>query len=414
MPSPRAKKDRTLFYDLIVVGGGLVGSAAHVALGELFARHGLRAALCDQTGEPARANDPRVLALGYGSVAILREWQLWSKLQPYAYPVHAIVVTLSGRRPKSFVLPARAVGRPAWGWTIPHARMHHVLWQRAKTMAAAHAELHVHAPYHVRDLRLVEDGMVLQGESKPDMQGRLILGAEGRGGVLAATMDSGSSQSLPQPRHPIVAVGVTTQKTQPHHGYWYYDLTEAGGILILIPYQSRTKSTAHLSIYLPAPDQTAKLNAMDDVAYAEFLAHSSRGQILALTTKRKTFTLVAHKASTRLKGPLLFVGDAAYQMIPLGAQGYNLSLWTLEELRRGMARRLSSSDGHPLAERAFLRDFIMQTQTRIDERYAAVEYAAVGLTQSSYLARALLATLARWPDLAKHVINLAAAIDLNA
>ena len=156
-------------------------------------------------------------------------------------------------------------------------------------------------------------------------------------------MEDASAQQSGRRAHHIIAVGVTTQRTLPHHGYWFYDLDGSGGVLVLIPYQSLDGAIAHLSIHLPAPKQVEDLTAMDDRAYAQLLAHCSQGQIVALTAKRKSFSLTPRITNTRLKGSLLLLGDAAHQMIPLGAQGYNLSLWTLEELRGGSPNSLRAT-----------------------------------------------------------------------
>ena len=56
----------------------------------------------------------------------------------------------------------------------------------------------------------------------------------------------------------------------------------------------------------------------------------------------------------------------------------------------------------------------MHTQPIIDERYAAVEHAAVGLGQKRSLARALLTAAWIWPDLGGRVLNAAAAIALDS
>ncbi len=102
-------------YDLVIVGGGLVGGSLACTLG----RAGLRVALVEALA-PGYRNQPsydeRVLALSWGSRRILEAVGLWEQLAPGAEPIRCVQV--SDRGHFGFArLDSAEEGVAAWGWS---------------------------------------------------------------------------------------------------------------------------------------------------------------------------------------------------------------------------------------------------------------------------------------------------------
>jgi 2-octaprenyl-6-methoxyphenol hydroxylase len=78
-------------HDILIVGGGPVGAALALALGA----SGLSVLLADASGADLRADDPRTLALAYGSRLILERLGVWDEVTP-ATPIASIHVSHRG------------------------------------------------------------------------------------------------------------------------------------------------------------------------------------------------------------------------------------------------------------------------------------------------------------------------------
>src|SRR5690606_1515036 len=119
-PAPR--------YDVVVVGGGLVGGSVAVGL----ARTGLRVALVE-TAPPVPGTatwDERCIAINQASYRILRELGVWAELSRLAAPITSTHISEQGRFGVARFTAADA-GLDALGYNVPIRRIGEVLWSAA-------------------------------------------------------------------------------------------------------------------------------------------------------------------------------------------------------------------------------------------------------------------------------------------
>ena len=82
-------------YDIVIIGGGLVGTSLALALHPLDLRVALlEAATRDNTPPPV--TDERTLALNWGSRQILEGIGAWYQVEPLATPIHRLHVSDAG------------------------------------------------------------------------------------------------------------------------------------------------------------------------------------------------------------------------------------------------------------------------------------------------------------------------------
>ncbi|MGD8673890.1 MAG: FAD-dependent monooxygenase, partial [Thiogranum sp.] len=82
-------------FDVLIIGGGLVGASLACALGQAGVRTGVVEA-SPLGGDQQSGYDERSIALAQGSQRIFAGLGLWSALQPQACPIHTIHVSDRG------------------------------------------------------------------------------------------------------------------------------------------------------------------------------------------------------------------------------------------------------------------------------------------------------------------------------
>ncbi|NBC49981.1 MAG: 2-octaprenyl-6-methoxyphenyl hydroxylase, partial [Gammaproteobacteria bacterium] len=108
-------------YDLVIIGGGLVGASLAVALAET----GLRIAVVEATeadGPTHPSYDERVIALSRGSARIFEGMGLWDQIAPAAAPIRHVHVSDRGHFGFAH-LDAEDEGVPALGHVAPARAM---------------------------------------------------------------------------------------------------------------------------------------------------------------------------------------------------------------------------------------------------------------------------------------------------
>ena len=130
-------------YDMIIVGGGMVGASLAIAL----AHRGLRLALIEAYTPGAESQpsyDDRAIALAYGTRRIFEATGVWPSLSEVAEPIRDIHV--SDRGHFGFTrLNAADEGVPALGHVVTARELGHVLLDRM----TQDASLEVIAPARV-------------------------------------------------------------------------------------------------------------------------------------------------------------------------------------------------------------------------------------------------------------------------
>ena len=124
----RVPADRVADYDLIIVGGGMVGSSLAIAL----AGRGLRMALVEAHPPGADTQpsyDDRGIALAYGTQRIFEALDVWPQISTFAEPIAEIHVSDRGHFGATR-LYASDEGVPALGQVVTARELGRVLVER--------------------------------------------------------------------------------------------------------------------------------------------------------------------------------------------------------------------------------------------------------------------------------------------
>jgi len=319
--SPESRR-RASLLDVAVVGGGMVGAAAALAL----ARAGFATALLEaRPPAPWHAEDEvdlRVVGLAPSSIGLLDDLDVWASIRGRRAAPYARMHVWDARTGASIGFDATADGRAWLGWIAENSLVQWTLWQALE--AAGVQRL---CPAQVTGYEAREDRVVLELEdAAAGLSARLLVAADGAGSPLRrlAGLDTHGHD---YGQRGVVA-HVTTER--PHqHTAWQRFLP--GGPLALLPL-----ADGRSSIVWSLPEAEAqRVLALDDVAFCAELGVASDfrlGPVLA-TTRRAAFPLKLQLADRYQAERLVLLGDAAHAVHPLAGQGVNLGLRDVSELR---------------------------------------------------------------------------------
>ena len=318
-------------YDVLIAGGGLVGTSLAIALDGA----GLSVALVEAA--PPRADlqpsyDERNLALAGASVNALRALGVLD-VAAVVHPIERIHVSRRGDF-GSVRFYAAELGLPGFGATIPARELGNALLRRLDGCR----DLVRLAPAEVVALEAREQSIEVTlrtaaGERR--VRTRLLVGADGTESFVRRAL------GIDVERHDYGQCAFVTTLTvdKPLGGTAYERFTESGPVALLPLGANR----AGLVLSVPASD-AARIGALDDVDFLAFVRarFGFRAGRFSRPGRRKPYPLARALASRTIAPRAVLIGNAAQTVHPIGAQGFNLGLrdaLTLAELlREGVAR----------------------------------------------------------------------------
>jgi 2-octaprenyl-6-methoxyphenol hydroxylase len=310
-------------FDVVVVGGGLVGCSLACALAPL----GLAVGLVDAgSGPTPLAADPRKLALAAASLNALGRLGVLAHLATPPTPIERLHVSRAGDFGVLDVA-AHDVGRAAFGGVVLAGDLGSALQQavgalpdlmsvRGTATAAGMAD----DGRRMLDVRGgIDDPGTTAAASVQRWRARLVVAADGShsplrvsAGIDVDTHDYGQTLIVTS-----VRMGAATPGTA------YERLTSTGPCALLPMAGGR-----HGALMGVATDEADAVMALDDRAFAEAFQRRAGGRAGAVREvgSRSAWPLRRLVAKALVAERLVLVGNAAQTIHPIGAQGFNLGL----------------------------------------------------------------------------------------
>jgi len=317
MPSRR----RAPALDVAVVGGGMVGAAAALAL----ARAGFSTALLEARAPAAwDANaevDLRVVGLAPSSVMLLDELGVWTSIRDARAGPYSHMHVWDAESGAAIDFDAASEGRDRLGYIVENNLVQWMLWQALEASGVRRL-----CPVAVQGFEAREDRIQLELAGGEMLAAGLLVAADGAASPLRGLAGIGT-RGRDYAQRAVVA-HVATER--PHEDTaWQRFLP--GGPLALLPL-----ADGRSSIVWSLPEAEARrVLALDEQAFLDELGVASDfrlGRIVA-TTPRAAFPLKLQLAERYQAERFVLLGDAAHAVHPLAGQGVNLGLRDVAELR---------------------------------------------------------------------------------
>jgi 2-octaprenyl-6-methoxyphenol hydroxylase len=307
-------------YDIAICGAGPAG----MALAALLARRGVdpaRIALVDAKPLEQAMQDPRTLALSYGSRQILEQAGAWPVR---ATAIHEIHVSRRGQFGRSMITRDEH-GLPALGYVTRYGAI-------VEALGHACAGLGIGAlrPVRVTGREETADGVTLQLEADgaPPRLLRAAIVVQAEGGLFGEQAGKAETRDY---RQTAIIAQVQASAPVAHRAYERFT---AEGPLALLP-----QDDGYALVWCARPASAQALLALDDAAFLARLGATFGERLGTFThaTRRLAFPLGLN-AGAAGSARTVAIGNAAQTLHPVAGQGLNLGLRDAAELARALAR----------------------------------------------------------------------------
>jgi 2-octaprenylphenol hydroxylase len=297
-------------FDVVVIGGGIMGLSTAVAMRQ---RH-FSVALIDTGALDLEAcNKSRVYALNRASQALLQTLGVWPLIEDSSVPYRHMHVWDAATH-AHIDFDARMIGCNQLGVIVDEARIKEYLLAQARVLQVA---LMPHNRIH----SIKQDGMhQLLNTNGTLLRSRLLMVADGAQSATKELLNV-STTSWPYHQHAITAT-VSTEK--PHQNTAYQIFTPHGPLAFL-PLQDVCQCSI---VWSSSINYAQMLMALSDDAFSQQLTQAFEAKLgtVRVQSIRQKFPLHM-RHSTRYSGNnWLILGDAAHTIHPLAGLGLNLGL----------------------------------------------------------------------------------------
>ena len=381
-------------YDIVIIGGGLVGAAMALTLSGVAERFQLQIAILDKAPSPiahsmsphigltapatASILDQRATALALGSRNLLDSIGIWYALTPYTQAIERIDVSDRGHKFGTQML-ASDMDKDALGYVLQNQHLLQVFWQHLQQHCSDNvhfiggaAVTHVDNAYTNSQVQFEQiQNTTKEASGKATkaytLTTQLIIMADG--GKSSLRQQMGIHQF--QQNYEQMALVVNAQMSRPHGGLACERFTSQGPMagLPLLPEtygeavaSITTENAGYMAmVWTQSIERQEEIEAMDDKQLMAELQQQMGyrlGEFQVLGT-RQIYSLALTYAQEQVRQGLAIIGNAAHTLHPIAGQGFNLALRGVFSLAEQITR--ACHEGKAIGDLHYLQRFVEQS-----------------------------------------------------
>jgi len=309
-------------YDVLIVGGGMVGASLACALGN----SPLRVAVIEATPfelDSQPSFDARTVALAWGSRRIFESLDLWSAIVAEGVTaIERIQVSDQGHVGSSH-LDAGAEGVEALGYVAPTRSLGRVL----HGALARYDNIDLLCPATVVHAELKPHRAALQIETADgtrELTARLLVAADGGESRVRRQLGVKTFQ-IDYGQHAVIA---NVRMDRSHGGIAHERFTRYGPMALLPGSDPQGRDDVFALVWTV---DSARLDSVLQLEDSEFLARlqerfSARAGTFVEVGARHAYPLRWMQSREHVRPRLAIIGNAAHSLHPVAGQGFNLGL----------------------------------------------------------------------------------------
>jgi 2-octaprenyl-6-methoxyphenol hydroxylase len=399
-------------YDVLIVGGGMVGATLACALAANPATSQLSVLVVETQPLPSTATqhgvhrsfDSRSTALSAASRELLQRFGLWDSVEEGACPIQRIHVSDQGRFGKT-TLNREDFSESALGYVVENAVFGSALAAKLDSMercqvcapAAVHSAVPIDAGMRV-EVRREESDETFEIDTK------LLVIAEGGRSTLCDQLGIARS-SHDYEQHALIA---NVALSRPHEGVAFERFTNTGPLALLPLLSAEGESRASL-VWTLAGEEAQAISELDDEKLLARLQEKFGWRLgrFARIGARAIYPLRLQLAQEQVRPHTVLLGNVAHTLHPVAGQGMNLSLRDIDALvavlaesEAGQASAIASSSLGSMAQlnrylgaREDDQDLMVAATDGLTKLFSSDAQAKVWLRKAGLLSLELLPTL---------------------
>jgi 2-octaprenylphenol hydroxylase len=304
-------------YDILIVGSGIVGATAAIALAK---KTSLRIALVDArkiTSEWSREqHDYRVSAISVASQRIFRNINVWDAIHSKRVCPYQKMQVWDAGGAGVVDFDCRSIQMPELGHIIEDAVMRSSLAEQF----SLYPNLDVIAPLKLISFKETPEQVVVTADDGQCFSARLLIGADGGNSWIRAQ----AALNVTEWDYAQRAIVTTVQTALPHQ-FTARQRFLATGPLAFLPLADMHKCSI---VWSTMPEEATRLLALDQAEFQQELnqAFGDRLGVVTAAEPRYSFHLQMRHVKNYVKPHLALIGDAAHSIHPMAGQGVNLGL----------------------------------------------------------------------------------------
>ena len=303
-------------YDIIIAGGGMIGTSLGLALAPLNLRVGVIEAVA-RGAERQPSFDDRSTALSRSSQRAFEAMGLWSDIAAASTPIKNIHVSDKGHFGFSHI-DAEEQDVEALGYVV----INRVLGRVLQSSLGSVDRLDLMCPAKICEVRTSADNVTATIEEpggQRTLTCRLLVAADGANSSVRDMI--GISASRVDYKQWAVVGNVLPEKG--HENRAYERFTDSGPIAMLPVADDRAAF-----VWMLPPARAQEVLALANDAFTDALQDTFGFRLgkFSKVGKRAAYPLALIKASGLIANRSVVVGNAAHGLHPVAAQGFNLGM----------------------------------------------------------------------------------------